>query len=251
MSAPQSQTRPPGGSTLAPGAPASLSRWLWTWITIAILVVIVVIGFLIGIVNALVSIDDNLGVTTDAVVGVGGDVKTLPAQIQGVNESLGNIDTTLKPIPGQSDQIVAGLTSIRNSLQGIDSSLKATSSSLVNTAGTVGGISGALVTTTGSLGNIAGSLVTVSASLRDTSAVLVEVNEKTGDIEAVLEDAQSPKDELGTRDIFQRVAVANDVLRQVKGDTGDILKELDSVNDHLVSICRALFVLPGECGQEG
>jgi prophage DNA circulation protein len=256
MSSPQSQTRP-GGSTLAPGAPASLSRWLWTWIIIAILVVIVVIGFLLGIVGALVSIDNNLGVTTDAVTGVGGDVRTLPRQIQDVNESLGNIDTAVKPVAGQADQIAAGLTSIRNSLQGIDGSLKSTSGSLadtsgslVGTAGTVGGISTALVTTAGATGNIATSLATISASLRDTSSVLNQVEDRAGAIRVVLEDTQSPRDDLGTEDIIRRVAITNDILKGVLADTGDILKELKSVNDHLNSICEALLI-PGECGQRG
>ncbi len=51
MSAPMTQGGP---------SSATIVRWLWIWITLGILVVVVVIGFLIGIVRALGSINGGL-----------------------------------------------------------------------------------------------------------------------------------------------------------------------------------------------
>ncbi len=64
---------------------STISRWLFTWITILGLVVVVVIGFLIGIVNALESIDGNLGQASNSVVSIGGHAKPLSGYIQDIN----------------------------------------------------------------------------------------------------------------------------------------------------------------------
>lgn len=200
------------------GSDANVSRWMWTWITIGILVVLVVIAFLIAISNALSSIDDNLFEASAAVSGAGSDVDPLPSQVEMVNTTLTGIDTELAGVPGQADAIIAGLTSIRDRLSQVD----------------------------GSLANTSGVLGTTSNSLVSTSGVLADVRELAAAIEATLESAESPADNLGASDIFERVAVANGVLQTAKGDTGNILARLVEVNGHLQSICEGLPT-PGGC----
>ncbi len=230
-------TRPPPATASAPdtgwgqqppsddeAASSNVTRWLWIWITIGALVVVVVIGFLIGISNALASIDDNLLEAQQAVAGgqeapgALQDVEPLPGQVQNVNASLGGIDQQLQPVPGQADQIIANLTSVRDALRSVD----------------------------GSLGDTSGTLQATAGSLADTSGVLGDVQALAGNIEATLESAQSPPDDLGTSDIFPRVATANDVLGPVRSDTSNIVPQLNQTNQHLTSVCEAL-PLPGNC----
>lgn len=201
-----------GGHQPDTGGGANTTRWMWTWITIGILVVLVVIGFLIAISSALSSINGNLAEADDAVTGAGGNVEPLPGQVEQVNGSLSSIDQELTAVPGQADEIIAGLTSVRDHLRSVDASL-------VNTSGTLQGTSG---------------------SLQDTSGVLVQVRDLASSIEATLEAAESPGDNLGASDIFERVATANGVLQSVKNDTGNVMPQLVSVNRHLESICEGV-----------
>lgn len=135
----------------------SFARFLWIFATLGLIVVIVVIGFLIGIVRALESIDNGLYTTSSSVTGATAHVRPLPDYIQGINSALTNIDTALKPIPGQVADVNTSLQSIRGSAQKIDTSLKDTSQSLINT-------SGSLMNTSGALGSASQSLGKVSAS---------------------------------------------------------------------------------------
>ncbi len=215
---------PSGRRSTSSDTSAIVQRWMWTWITIGLLVVLVVIGFLIAITNSLASIDDNLFEADSAVTGAGGDVEPLPGQVAMVNETLAGIDTELAAVPGQADEIIAALTSVRDSLVAVDASL-------VDTSGTLSGTSGSLV---------------------DTDGVLARVLALAGDIEGVLESAESPDNNDGTSDIFQRVATANGVLQPAKDDTGNIIPQLESVNTHLESICNGLptgLITGGECAQ--
>ena len=154
-------------------------RWLWIWITIAALVVVVVVGFLLGIVSSLSSIDEGLLEADNAVTGIGGDAAPLPNSIETINKNLRLIDASLKPIPDQADTILAELGSIRGRLGSIDSSLGDTDASLVNTDASLVNTDASLVDTSGQLGNItgllvdtSGTLVTISGSLDDTSGTL-------------------------------------------------------------------------------
>lgn len=210
----------------------TLIRWLWIWITLGILVVVTVIGFLIGIVRALESIDTGLATATNAVQGIGGDADPLPGYIQEINSNLTQIDTALKPIPGQAGEIGSGLETITNSLQGIDASLKDTSASLVDT-------SGSLVDTSGVLVNASNSVATISGSLVDTTNILTEVLDRAATIDGVLIESQRPQS-LGTAGIFPRVAVANSILVPAQGDTSNIVGQLVQTNQHLTGICTSL-----------
>lgn len=93
------------GTVLQPATATSFARFLWIFVTLGLLVVIVVIGFLIGIVRALESIDNGLSTTSNSVAGAAGDVQSLPDYIRAINSALSDIDTALKPIPGQLDNI--------------------------------------------------------------------------------------------------------------------------------------------------
>ncbi len=88
-------------SGTVPAASTSFARFLWIITTLGLIVVVVVIGFLIGIVRALESIDDGLSTASSSVTGVTGNVEALPDYIRGINSALSDIDAALKPIPGQ------------------------------------------------------------------------------------------------------------------------------------------------------
>jgi methyl-accepting chemotaxis protein len=221
---------------------SSFVRWMWIWVVFGLVVVVVVIGFLIGIVRALESIDDNLFETQAGVVGAGGDVDPLPNHIQTINTSLSDIDVSLKPIPGQAGEIIAGLDSIRTSLQNIDASLKDTSASLVDTSGSLNDTSGKLLGVGATVSNISGSLV-------DTSNVLVNVLGLANTIEGTLEQAQGA-DSRGTSFIVGQIRVANEVLVPAQADTFKIERQLQLTNDHLDAICGSPAVAllpPGQC----
>lgn len=220
----------PGGTSTGfartpnPGKQSFYDRWLKTWAILLTLVVLVVVGYLIAITSALSSINKNLGVARDSVTGAGGNVLTLPDQIQRANENLTGIDTALKPIDAETDQIISALTSIRGGLTSVDNSLK---------------------NTNGSLGDTDGSLKNTNSSLTDTDGKLKSVLGLAGNIRTTLVDADDPPDKLGVQNIHRRVAVANSVLAPARQDTKNILTRLISVNAHLQSICNSPAVRGG------
>ncbi len=122
-----------------------LSRWLKVWVILLTVVVLVVVVYLIIITETLASINGNLRTAERAVTGAGGNVESLPAQVDRINGALAAIDPALKPIPGQANEIISALTSINDKLTQVDGSLKDTSSVLVTVNGQVGNISGLLV----------------------------------------------------------------------------------------------------------
>lgn len=237
----QSRTRPTSTQPRGQGGPPSgtLVRWLWVWITLGILVVVVVIGFLVGIVRALESIDAGLFEASSAVEGIGSDAAPLPASVQVINSTLGEIDTSLKPIRSQATEIGSGLEQITNSLQQIDASLQDTDASLVDTSGSLENTSGSLVDTSGTLVTIADQTQQISGSLADTSNVLSGVLNMAGQIEETLEVAQDI-DSAGTARIPVMVDIANSVLDPAQQDTENITAGLVGVNGHLDSICSSL-----------
>jgi hypothetical protein len=122
-----------------------LSRWLRVWVILLTVVTLVVVVYLIIITNTLASINGNLATADRAVTGAGGNVTTLPAQVDRINGALAAIDPALKPIPGQANEIIAALTSINDKLTATDSSLKDTSSVLVTVLGQVNSIRDLLI----------------------------------------------------------------------------------------------------------
>ncbi|HEV2127368.1 MAG TPA: hypothetical protein VGR22_01985 [Thermomicrobiales bacterium] len=162
-------------------------RWLWIWVTIAALVVVVVIGFLIGIVSSLSSIDDNLFEADAAVTGISGDAEPLPDAVETINKNLRLIDASLEPIPDQADTILNSLGSIRGKLGAIDSSLGDTDASLENTDASLVDTSNQLGNITSLLNDTAGTLVTISGSLDDTSGTLQGISPSLDDTSGMLE----------------------------------------------------------------
>lgn len=235
-------TQPLTSSEAPRNQSSSFVRWMWIWVVFGLIVVVVVIGFLIGIVRALESIDDGLFEASAGVQGAGSDVDPLPGHIQNINTSLGDIDVSLKPIPGQASEIIAGLSSIRTSLQNIDASLKDTSGSLVDTSGSLNDTSGVLIAVDTSAGNINGSLI-------DTSNVLTNVLGLAGTIETTLEQAQGANSR-GTSMIVGQIEQANSILVPAQADTFKINGQLQQTNDHLTAICTSPAVNllpPGKC----
>lgn len=232
----------PRSSTISSGPPSNPNsayvRWTWIWVTLALIVVVVVIGFLIGIVRALESIDGGLYEASNSVAGATGDVKPLPNHIQTINSELGDIDVSLKPIRGQVADATASLSSIRGSLQTIDASLKDTSASLVNT-------SGSLVDTSGTLIGVSNSVASVNSSLIDTSNVLLHVLGTATAIDGTLESVQR-EDSQGTARIYKQVDFANGILQSAQNDTSTINGQLQETNRHLINICTSplLSLLP-------
>ena len=207
-------------------------RWLWIWITIGALVVVVVVGFLLGIVSSLESIDKGLFSADRDVHRIEGETKPLPTYIQNINGNLTQIDTALKPIRGQARQIQGALTSIQGSLTSVNRSLIDTSASLVDTSSRLGNITGLLVNTSGTLGTISsqlistsgtlqivsGSLVQTAASLVDTSNAVGNIRTQAGRIDTTLKNAQRIQSN-GTNAIWRRVRFLNGgVFRRAGND---------------------------------
>jgi cell division protein FtsL len=185
-----------------------LSRWLKVWVILLTVVVLVVVGYLIVITNSLANINGNLATANAAVSGAGGNVTSLPDQVNRINGSLSGIDPALKPIPGQADDIIASLTSIRDKLGVVDGSLKNTDSVLKTILGTANGISGVLIN--------------------------ADRNGTCGG------GRPCGPNQLGVQNIHERVDNANRILIPAEGDAASILGTLrGGVNVHLTDICNA------------
>ena len=225
------------GPVAQPDSPKQtyFDRWLKTWVILLGVVILVVVVYLIVITNSLASINKNLGVASASVTGAGGNVLTLPDQIQRANTNLTGIDGALKPIEGNTDQIIAALTSIRGALGSVDGSLKNTDGSLKDT-------NGSLVDTDGSLKDTNGSLTDTSGSLVNTSDTLSSVLRLAGGIRTTLVDADDPPDTFGVQNISERVRFANGVLAPARLDTANIVGELRKVNGNLTGICNSTAV---------
>ena len=145
MSSPTADLRPTPKRRPTDDRTTFLSRWLRVWVILLTVVTLVVVGYLVVITDSLASINGNLATAQRAVVGAGGNVVTLPSQVDRINGALGGIDPALKPIPGQADEIIAALTSINAKLTDTDASLKDTASVLQAVLGTVNNVSGVLI----------------------------------------------------------------------------------------------------------
>jgi methyl-accepting chemotaxis protein len=226
--------------TSASSAPAAstFARFLWIFTTFGIIVIVVVIGFLIGIVRALESIDNGLFTSSNLAASATGNVTPLPDYIHTINSALTDIDTALKPIRGQVADATASLVSIRGTARGIDTSLTDTSASLTST-------SGALTTVSTTLTGADGSASAISSSLVDTSSVLLNVHGIAQSIDGTLETIQNA-DSRGTALITPQVNNINNSLVGAEQDLVNINLQLQETNRHLTNICTSptLSLLP-------
>jgi hypothetical protein len=145
MSSPTADLRPTPKRRPTDDRTTFLSRWLRVWVILLTIVTLVVVGYLVVITDSLASINGNLATAQRAVVGAGGNVVTLPNQVDRINAALGGIDPALDPIPAQADEIIAALTSINSKLSSTDVSLQDTSAVLQTVLGTVNNVSGVLI----------------------------------------------------------------------------------------------------------
>ena len=145
MSSPAADLRPTPKRRPTDDRTTFLSRWLKVWVILLTIVTLVVVGYLMVITDSLASINGNLATAQRSVVGAGGNVVTLPNQVDRINGALAGIDPALEPIPGQADEIIAALSSINTKLTNTDNSLKDTSSILQTVLGTVNNVSGILI----------------------------------------------------------------------------------------------------------
>lgn len=201
-----------------------LARWLKVWVALLTVVTLVVVVFLIFITNSLASINGNLATARNAVTGAGGDVKTLPDQVERINTSLSGIDPALLPIPGQADQIIASLTSIDSKLRNTDGSLKDTSGILVNVLGQANNIRGVLV----DADNPPDGLGVQNIHQR------VAFANGTGTPGPGIGAGNGPNTGTG------RFGVNPNSLSAARADATNILAGLVDTNQHLTSICTKL-----------
>jgi hypothetical protein len=117
----------------APPAPLRLSfkGWLGIWVATGFIVLLTLIGFLLGIVGDLESINRSMAEAASSVGGAGGNVKPLPRHIEDVNMTLTQIDEALRPVPISADDIGGSLGAIKGNLEKVDGSLVATGGSFV------------------------------------------------------------------------------------------------------------------------
>jgi hypothetical protein len=145
MSSPDADLRPTPRRRPTFDRTTFLSRWLKVWVILLTVVTLVVVGYLVLITESLASINGNLATAQRSVVGAGGNVVTLPNQVDRINGALAGIDPALEPVPGQADEIIAALGSIDAKLTNTDASLKDTSAVLQTVLGTVNTVSGVLI----------------------------------------------------------------------------------------------------------
>lgn len=221
-----------------------IARWLKVWVALLAVVTLVVVVYLIAITNSLASINGNLATADDAVTGAGGDVKTLPDQVETVNASLAGIDPALQPIPGQANDIISNLTSINGKLVEVNSSLIDTDGSLKDTNAKLVDIDSSLIDTTGLVGNILGETTAINGELVSANAPNgeCEAERDPGPVNVGAAGCDPAKD--GVQNIHQRVGIANGDLDPALADANSIVASLGSDNSGVVGsltgICDSL-----------
>ncbi len=187
-----------------------VSKWIKIWAAVITVVTLVAVVYLVAIVRTLSSINGNLAVAQNAVVDVGGETKTLPSQVNSVNESLAGIDGDVKPIQGNTQKIRMSLQSIQAKLTNVDSRL-------VN-------IDGTLRSVLGGASDIQRTLVAAQrVDSEGTNLIFRQVGGRAGSLEPA--------------------ATVNFQLDRIREDTGNAIARLQGTNRQLDRICAETSVL--------
>ncbi len=115
---------------------STAARWIKVWVGMVVIAFVIVCFFLVAIISALKSIDKSLGSHHS-----GSDHhqrRNRPSSRTHRQDQIGflrDIDTNLKPIPGQADTIIGSLTTIDRQVANVNSSLANTSSTLTTALG--------------------------------------------------------------------------------------------------------------------
>jgi uncharacterized phage infection (PIP) family protein YhgE len=201
--------------------------WLRTWILLGVVVALVVIAYLILISNSLAGINAHLGSAANSVSNVYGSAKTLPDQIQTVNQNLTAIDNSLKSIPADAEKIRANLTSVKDHGVAINTSLTSSNSQLAAVAS--------------DLSSSVPLLNTTASKLVDTSGLLRSILKSTSAIDTNLVAAKG-NGPAGVLRINSTVESINGGLQPSLSDLNSILAGLGSINGHLTGVCNSAAV---------
>ena len=196
-----------------------LSRWLKVWVILLTVVTLVVVVYLVLITESLSDINGNLATADRAVGGAGGDVSSLPNQVDRINGALTGIDDVLKPITGQAAEIVTVLDSINGKLVNVDSSLQ----------------------------NISGTLITVLGSANSISTTLIDADDPADRLGvqnihhrvAGINGRNSPRQGTATNGGTPGPFATGGNLSAAEGDAAVITGSLDSINSSLTGVCNS------------
>ncbi len=232
MSSPTADLRPTPKRRPTDDRTTFLSRWLRVWVILLSIVTLVVVGYLVVITDSLASINGNLATAQRAVVGAGGNVVTLPNQVDRINAALGGIDPALEPIPGQADEIIAALASINSKLANTDESLKDTSAVLQTVLGTVNNVSGVLI----------------DANDPPDRLGVQNIHQRVAAVNGATSPRQGAAVAGGTCAHFCQEAT----LTTAQADTTDISRVVrEGVAPHAAAICKGLSAVLGITGISG
>jgi ABC-type transporter Mla subunit MlaD len=163
----------------------------------------------------------------------------LPGQLDAVNNHLADVDRSLVGLPTE-------VASVNSALATVHTDLGTTRGTLSDTGNVLAGTAGSLRSIDGTLGQVGNSLHATGSTLVRVRTDLAAVRGLAAGINSTLQATHSSPNTLdnlpvvaGAKGIYERVAIANDRLRPVLADTGNILAELTSVNGHLHSTCEA------------
>jgi cell division protein FtsL len=206
-----------------------LSRWLKVWVILLTVVTLVVVVYLVFITNSLANINGNLATADRAVGGAGGNVTSLPNQVDRINSALTGIDEALKPIPGQATEIVTVLTSVNDKLGSVDASLKDTSAVLSTVLGTVTNVSNTLI----------------DADNPADRLGVQNIHHRVAGLNGRNSAAQGTATAGGTAGPF----ATGGNLSAAETDARAIVGSLDSINTHLTGVCTSVIggVVTGGC----